>query len=101
MKKIIATLLPLLIFFGTYCQKASIEAEIRGLEEKHIQAILQKNSATLQKIWTSGFMVNSPRNIVVTGGQVERVMSGALAYSSYHFEMEQIFIKGKYSDYNG
>lgn len=93
MKKLIATLLSLFILFGTYCQKAAIEAEIRGLEEKHIQAILQKDSATLQKIWAPGFMVNSPRNIVVTGGQVERVMTGALAYSSYHFEMQQILIK--------
>lgn len=93
MKKIMATFLPLLIFFCAYCQKATIETEIRELEGKHIQAILQKDSATLQKIWTPGFMVNTPRNIVVTGGQIERVMTGALAYSSYHFEMEQILIK--------
>ncbi len=93
MKKFIPTLFLLLIFHCTYAQNNGIEAEIKALEENHIQAIMQKDTATLRKIWVPDFMVNSPRNTVVIGGQVERVMSGGIAYTSYKFEMEKILIK--------
>ena len=93
MKKIITTVLSLLIFLYGNAQSEKIETEIRKLEEMQVQAILQKDSVTLKKIWHSDFMVNSPRNIVVKGGLLERVMSGSIAYSSYTFEMEQILIK--------
>jgi ketosteroid isomerase-like protein len=39
-------------------------------------------------------MVNSPRNTVVIGGQVELVMKGVISYSSYTFEMEKMLEKG-------
>lgn len=94
MKKLSVTLLTMLIFFCTYSQTTTVEAEIKELEKIHIQAILQKDSATLRTIWTPGFMVNSPRNIVMIGGQVERVMDGTISYTSYKFEMEQILVKG-------
>lgn len=93
MKKLINSLVLFLAFFGAYAQKKSIEAEIKLLEEKHIQAILQKDTATLRKIWPPGFMVNTPRNVVAIGGQLERVMDGSLAYSSYTFKMQQILVK--------
>jgi hypothetical protein len=94
MKKIITTSLLLCVFICTYSQNAAIETEIKGLEQKVVQAILQKDSATLRKLWAPGFMVNAPTNRVVTGGQVEMVMAGAISYSSYTKEIEKIFIKG-------
>ncbi len=93
MKKIVSTLLSLLIFISSYSQKA-IEEEMRRLEEKVVQAVLQKDSATLRKIWAPNFMVNAPINRVVTGGQVELVMAGAISYSSYILDIEKILIKG-------
>jgi len=93
MQKLITSLASLFIFFFVNAQNTETEKEIRLLEEKHIQAILQMDSAFLRKLWPSRFMVNNPGNRVVVGGQVERVMSGSLAYSSYKFEMEQILIR--------
>ncbi len=93
MKKIISSLASLFIFFFVNAQNAETEKEIRLLEEMHVQAILQMDSASLRKIWPPGFMVNNPGNTVVVGGLIERVMSGSLAYSNYKFEMEQILIR--------
>lgn len=93
MKKFITTLSLQVIFHCAYAQNTVIEAEIKALEENHIQAIMQKDTATLRKIWVPDFMVNSPRNMVAIGGQVERVMAGGIAYTSYIFEMEKILIK--------
>jgi len=76
-----------------FCQNATTEATIKSLEEKQVQAILQKDTATLRKIWSPGFMVNSPRNIIVIGGQIERVVEGSLAYTSYTFTMEQMLVQ--------
>jgi Domain of unknown function (DUF4440) len=94
MKKLITTCLLLCVFICTYSQNAAIETEIKGLEQKVVQAILQKDSAFLRKIWAPGFMVNAPVNRVVTGGQVEMVMAGAISYTSYILEIEKILIKG-------
>jgi ketosteroid isomerase-like protein len=92
MKYLFLSFSSLLFFFCSSAQN-TIETEIRILEEKHVQAILQKDSAALRKIWPQDFMVNSPRNTVAKGGQIERVMSGSLAYTTYKFEMEQILIR--------
>ncbi len=94
MKKLISLLSLLFIFLSTYAQNEKIEKEIRELEEKAAQAILKKDSATLRKIWARNFMVNSPRNNVLIGGQVEMVMAGIISYSSYIHDMEKILITG-------
>ena len=94
MKKIISLLTSLLLFFCAYSQNEMIEKEIRNLEEIQAQAIIQKDSATLRKIWSRSFMVNSPRNNVLTGGQVEMVMAGIISYTSYTHDMEKILITG-------
>ena len=94
MKKIIVATVFMLAFYDAYFQNKETEREIKILEEKVVQAILKKDSATLRKIWTPGFMVNSPRNMVLTGGQVDLVMKGVISYTSYTFEMESILEKG-------
>jgi hypothetical protein len=94
MKKLLTVLLSLSVALFTHSQNAAIETEIRNLEQKSVQAILQKDSATLRKLWSPGFMVNSPLNRVVVGGQVEMVMAGAISYTSYVKETEKVFIKG-------
>ena len=78
----------------SYAQNENIEKEIRNIEEIQAQAIVQKDSATLRRTWAPGFVVNSPRNTVVTGGQVEMVMAGIISYTSYKHELEKILIKG-------
>ena len=93
MKKIIIAVASLLIFCSTYAQKATIEKEIKILEEKVIQAVLKKDSVTLSKIWDTGFMVNAPVNRVVIGQQIKMIMSGIISYSSFKAEIEQLLIK--------
>ncbi|MDB5200829.1 MAG: nuclear transport factor 2 family protein [Ferruginibacter sp.] len=92
MKQLIISICALIISSVGYGQ--STEDAIRKLEDIQAKAILEKDSATLRKIWSPAFMVNSPKNTVVTGGQVEMVMAGLISYSSYKHNMEKILLKG-------
>jgi ketosteroid isomerase-like protein len=94
MKKVIIT--SALFFTVLFChaQNDKLKAEINGLEERSRQAILQQDSATLHKLWSPTFMVNSPNNIVVKGGQVEMVMAGRISYTTYKGEMEEMLVSG-------
>jgi hypothetical protein len=68
------------------------EAEVRAVELVEAQAVLQKNIAVLQKIWSPGFMVNSPLNTIFTGGQVELVQAGIISYTSFTRTIEQVMV---------
>jgi ketosteroid isomerase-like protein len=94
MKKFIPSALLVFAFVCSYAQNEQIKTEINALEQKGIQAILQKDSATLRKLWSPTFMVNAPTNMVVRGGQVEMVMSGQISYTSFTREMEQLMVMG-------
>ncbi|MCW3089514.1 MAG: nuclear transport factor 2 family protein [Ferruginibacter sp.] len=94
MKKIIIPLVLLFTFFFAEAQDEQIKTEINKLEQEGIQAILQKDSATLRKLWSPTFMVNAPNNKVVRGGQVAMVMDGRISYTSYIGEMEQLLVNG-------
>ncbi len=96
MKKILIVSALLFTFFCSHAQEDKIRPEINSLEQKGIQAILQKDSATLRKLWSPTFMVNAPINKVVKGGQVEMVMSGRIAYTSYTGEMEELLVDGDF-----
>jgi hypothetical protein len=45
------------------------EAEIRRLEQMEVKAILEKDSATLLKIWDKEYTVNSPDNVIYFAGK--------------------------------
>lgn len=94
MKKIITASLLLFTFFCADAQDNKIKAEINGLEEQSRHAILEKDSATLRKLWSPTFMVNTPFNMVLRGGEIDMVMSGQINYTSYKGEMEEILISG-------
>ena len=66
------------------------EAEVRVMEIKEVQAILQKDINALQQIWSPEFMVNSPMNTVNIGGQVNLVAAGIIAYTSFVREIEHV-----------
>ncbi|RYY17768.1 MAG: nuclear transport factor 2 family protein [Chitinophagaceae bacterium] len=74
--------------------KDAIKAEIARLENLHVKAILQKDSATLALVMDPSLLVNNPRNTVTVGssGVIGRLGSGELDHTSYVFEMEQIVI---------
>ena len=94
MKKTILLSFLLLIALCSHAQEDKIKTEIQNLERKCILAIQQKDSATLNKLWSPTFMVNAPTNMVVKGGQIEMVMSGRISYASFTGELEQILING-------
>lgn len=84
----------LFTFACSHAQDDKIKAEINSVEQQSRQAILQKDSATLRKLWSPTFMVNAPTGMVIKGKQVEMVMSGQISYTSYKGEMEEILVSG-------
>ena len=95
MKKFIIT--SCLFFYG-YClfaQDQNIEAEIKGLEQTEVQAVLRKDTVTLKKIWDKDYIVNNPDNKIVLAklNPVDRpVLQKPRA--SFTREVEQILING-------
>jgi ketosteroid isomerase-like protein len=94
MKKIVLVTMFLLSLISLHAQQATIEAEIRKMEDAERLATLNKNAAALEKIWSTTFLVNAPAGRVVqaTGNVADRpVMS--ISYSSFAREVEHIQIK--------
>jgi ketosteroid isomerase-like protein len=90
---IVASVLIFAVIFS-YAQDDKLRTEINNLEERSRHAILQKDSATLHKLWSPTFMVNSPNNNVIKGGQVDMVMAGRISYTSYKGAMEEMLVSG-------
>jgi Domain of unknown function (DUF4440) len=74
-------------------QADATELEIRSLEQREANAVLQGDYATLDSIWSTEFTVNSPQNDVVRNTR-DRVRSGAISYSSFVREIEAIVRRG-------
>ena len=84
----------LFTFFYAQAQDDKIKTEINSFEQKSRRAIVEKDTATLHKLWSPIFMVNAPTNRVIIGGQVEIVTGGMVSYTSYKGEMEELLING-------
>ena len=65
MKKLINTLLTALIFLCSHAQGGA-ETEIRKLEDAQREAFLNKDTATLYKLFSPDFIVNAPTNKVTS-----------------------------------
>lgn len=95
MKKTIIASLLVFIFFQCFSQEDKIKTEINGLEQRSRKAILERDSATLDELWSPTFMVNAPGiNKVLKGGEADMVMNGQISYTSYKGEMEAILVSG-------
>ena len=93
MKKIIFLLFALV--YGTLLPGQNAqqkEAEVRAMEFVEVQALLQKDIAALRRIWSPGFMVNAPLNMVFIGGQVELVTAGIISYTSFIRNVEHVMV---------
>src|SRR5690606_3299481 len=55
-----------------------------------------KDANTLQQLWAVDFMVNAPFNRITMGSQevIELVKKGAIDYSSFTRNIEQVMVKG-------
>lgn len=96
MKNSLLTLLLLFVFYIGYTQDAQIESTIRGLEQMECKAALEKDTATLKKLWADDFTVNAPANRVITGGRntLDRPVITQANYMSFTREVEHVILKG-------
>jgi hypothetical protein len=93
MKKIILTAIVAVQCLVLLAQNdAQKEAEVRAMEQVETQALVQKDTTTLRKIWAPDFMVNAPLNAVFIGGQVELVAAGIISYSSFIRTIEHVMV---------
>ncbi len=69
MKKVMYTVLLLLNFSSLFAQNESVEAEIKILEQREVQAIINKDTVTLLQLWDKNYVVNSPNNVIVFAGK--------------------------------
>ncbi|MDX1955788.1 MAG: nuclear transport factor 2 family protein [Chitinophagaceae bacterium] len=49
----------------TSAQSTDSEAEIRKLEQTEVQAVLDKDTVTLKRLWDRDYVVNNPENAIV------------------------------------
>ncbi len=86
-----------LLFCGYYlfAQDKNIEAEIRALEQTLVQAVINKDTATLRKIWDKDCIVNNPDNKIILA-QANIMNKPVMQKSKAVFtrDVEQILING-------
>lgn len=65
MKKLIVTLC--LLFCGHYlfAQDSVLENKIKDLEQREVQAVLNKDTITLKRLWDKDYVVNNPEGKIV------------------------------------
>jgi ketosteroid isomerase-like protein len=68
-----------------------IEAEIRRLNTREVDAFLANDVAALRRLWSDDFVVTNPLNKFVNKQQVVgMVSSGVLAFTSYDRQVEYV-----------
>lgn len=75
--------------------QAAVEAEIRRLEQMEVQAVLAKDRATLEKLWDTAYVVNSPQNQInfATSDPVDRPVLQK-PRTSFTRDVEHITVRG-------
>lgn len=95
MKKNLITICLLFCGYYLFAQDKNIEAEIRGLEQTLVQAVINKDTATLNKIWDKDCIVNNPDNKIILA-QANIMNKPVMQKSKAVFtrDVEQILING-------
>lgn len=93
MKKFLCITLVIFISLSAMSQnEQQKEAEVRVMELREAEALLEKDIPALREIWSPGFMVNAPLNAVFIGGQVEMVQAGIIEYTSFSRNIEHVMV---------
>jgi len=68
------------------------ESDIRELNRREVQALLQRDAETLKRLWSNDFAVTNPFNqfIKKRGNVLDMVRSGKLAFSRYERQVEYV-----------
>lgn len=86
-------------FFAiNYVYAQTPEETIKSLEQMEVQAILNKDSVTLLKLWDKDYIVNSPDNVIYFAGKttLDRPVLKR-SRTSFTREIEHITIKGNFA----
>ncbi|GAA4329203.1 hypothetical protein GCM10023149_33720 [Mucilaginibacter gynuensis] len=75
--------------------QTAVETEIRKLDQLEAQATISGDTITLKKLWSPGFVVNNPANMVVNIAQIRQLMKeGKIAYTTFSRVIEKVTITG-------
>lgn len=75
--------------------QTAVETEIRKLDQLEAQATISGDTITLKKLWSPGFVVNNPANMVVNVVQIRQMMKeGKIAYTTFSRVIEKVTITG-------
>ncbi len=85
-----------LLFSVKFCMaQSAVENEIRKLDQLEAQATISGDTITLKKLWSPGFVVNNPANMVVNVAQIRQLMKeGKIAYTTFSRVTEKVTITG-------
>ena len=94
-KIILGTLLAFIVMDSQAQNTRTIETEIRRLEQEVVKGILNADSILLKNVWDTGFMVNTPRNVIARNraAVLEVQKLGMIDYSSFERIVEEIRIE--------
>ena len=94
-KIILGTLLAFFMMDSQAQNTRTIETEIRRLEQEVVKGILNADSILLKNVWDTGFMVNTPRNVIARNraAVLEVQKLGMIDYSSFERIVEEIRIE--------
>ena len=94
-KIIVGTLLAFFVMDSQAQNTRTIETEIRRLEREVVNGILNADSILLKNVWDTGFMVNTPRNVIARNraAVLEVQKLGMIDYSSFERIVEEIRIE--------
>jgi hypothetical protein len=94
MKISILTILLLLAIKYSIAQ-SNVEKEICELDQLEAKATISGDTITLKKLWSPGFVVNNPANVVVNVAQIRQLMKeGKIAYTTFNRVTEKVTITG-------
>lgn len=70
-------------------QTNSVENEIRALDKAEADAVLKRDTITLERLWADDFTVNTPINIVATRRRGDKIN---LYYSKFERNIEKLIV---------
>lgn len=95
MKKLMASTFSIVCIHVLQAQDKNIDAEIRRLEQLEVQAVLNKDTLTLSKLWDKNYVVNAPDNkINLAGKSVTNRPVLNRSRANFTRQVEEIVING-------
>lgn len=97
MKQILAVLLCTAAFaWAQGPDTATIEKEVRELDQKATNAVLHRDIPTLEKLWAEDFTVNSPQNRIAKDRNevFGFIRNGIIDYSTFDRDVEVVRVHG-------